>query len=69
MGNHASHRDADDGQLGMGYLSGKIDANTNLKALDVHLTADDLAELDARVRQAHGGRMNEMQMQVVGRAN
>jgi aryl-alcohol dehydrogenase-like predicted oxidoreductase len=42
----------------------------NLGALDVLLTPGDLSELDAEFSKlrVHGGRMNEMQMQVVERA-
>jgi aryl-alcohol dehydrogenase-like predicted oxidoreductase len=42
----------------------------NLGTLDVRLTAEDVSQLDAEFAKltVHGGRMNEMQMQIVERA-
>ncbi len=41
--------------------------NENIGALDIHLTADDLREIDRELSEisVHGGRMNEEQMRVV----
>jgi aryl-alcohol dehydrogenase-like predicted oxidoreductase len=44
--------------------------NENIGALNVRLTPADLSELEAEFAKltVHGGRMNEMQMQMVERA-